>query len=178
MAQAVKNLPAIQEAWVRSLGQEDPLEKRMATHCSIIAWKIPRTEKPVRLQSMGSQRVGYDWATNTLTSVIFSNFTELCNITVTPVLRHFHHPSKIAHIPLGLIQNSTPSPRQSLIYFSLLIASSPLAVLKGGPVWDEQERWKNEVESERETESGEVTWAPGSRHYWVSVTGISIAQRQ
>ena len=53
----VKNLPAMQETWVRSLGLEDPLEKGMATHSSILAWKIPRTEEPGRLQSMGLQRV-------------------------------------------------------------------------------------------------------------------------
>ena len=56
----VKCLPAVQETWVRSLGWEDPLEKEMATHSSTLAWKIPRTEEPVRLQSMGSQRVGHD----------------------------------------------------------------------------------------------------------------------
>ena len=58
----VKNLPAKQEAWVQSLGQEDPLEKGTATHSSIPAWRIPRTEKPGRLQSIGSQRVGHDWS--------------------------------------------------------------------------------------------------------------------
>ena len=57
VAQRVKRLPAMQEAWVRSLGQEDPLEKEMATHSSILAWEIPRTEEPGGLQSMGSQRV-------------------------------------------------------------------------------------------------------------------------
>ena len=56
----VKNVPAMQEGWVRSLGWEDPLEKGMATHSSTLAWKIPWTEKPSRLQSMGSQRVGHD----------------------------------------------------------------------------------------------------------------------
>ena len=56
----VKNLPAMQEIQVRSLGQEDPLENGMATHSSILAWKIPWTEEPGRLQSMGSQRVGHD----------------------------------------------------------------------------------------------------------------------
>ena len=56
----VKNLPAVQEMWVISLDQEDPLEKGMATHSSILAWKIPWTEEPGRLQSMGSQRVGQD----------------------------------------------------------------------------------------------------------------------
>ena len=62
----VKNLPAMQEIWVRSLGREDPLEKEMATHFSIFAWRIPQIEEPVRLQSMGSQRVGHDRATFTI----------------------------------------------------------------------------------------------------------------
>ena len=60
MAQLVKNLSAMWETRVRSLGQEDPLEKEMATHSSTIAWKIPWTEEPGRLQPMGSQRVGHD----------------------------------------------------------------------------------------------------------------------
>ena len=61
VAQMVKNLPVIQETQVLSLGQEDPLEKEMATHLSILAWRIPWTEMPGRLQSMGSQRVGYTY---------------------------------------------------------------------------------------------------------------------
>ena len=65
MAQKVKNLPAVQETRVRSLGQEDPREKGMATHSSILAWRIPWTEEPGGLQSMGSQRVRNDSATNT-----------------------------------------------------------------------------------------------------------------
>ena len=65
-AQIVKNLPAMQETWVLPLGWEDPLEKRMSTRSSICAWRIPWTEEPGRLQSMGSQRVGHDWATFTL----------------------------------------------------------------------------------------------------------------
>ena len=60
MAQRVKSLFAMQETWIQSLGWEDPLEKEMATHSSTLAWKIPWTEKPGRLQSMGSQRVGHD----------------------------------------------------------------------------------------------------------------------
>ena len=59
MAQRVKNLLAMQETWVRPLGQQDPLEKKMATCSSILAWTIPQTEEPGRLQSMGSQRVGH-----------------------------------------------------------------------------------------------------------------------
>ena len=60
VAQRIKHLPAIQETRVRSLGWEDPLEKEMATHSSILAWRIPRTEEPGGLQSTGSQRVGHD----------------------------------------------------------------------------------------------------------------------
>ena len=60
----VKNPPAKQEMQVWSLGQEDPLEKEMATHSRTLAWKIPWTEDPGRLQSMGSQRVGHDSATS------------------------------------------------------------------------------------------------------------------
>ena len=56
----VKNLPALQETWVRSLGQEGPLEKGMATHSSILAWRIPWTEEHEGLQSMALQRVGHD----------------------------------------------------------------------------------------------------------------------
>ena len=60
MAQIVKHLPVIQETWVQSLGGEDSLEKEMAMHSSTLAWKIPWTEEPGRLQSMGLQRVGHD----------------------------------------------------------------------------------------------------------------------
>ena len=56
----VRNLPALWETWVQSVGQEDPLEKEMATHSSILAWRIPRTEEPGGLQSIGLQRVGHD----------------------------------------------------------------------------------------------------------------------
>ena len=60
VAQLLKYLPAMQETWVRSLGWEHPLEKGMATHFSVLAWTIPWTEEPSKLQSMGSQRVGHD----------------------------------------------------------------------------------------------------------------------
>ena len=59
----LKHLPAMRETWARSLGWEDPLEKEMATHSSILAWRIPWTEEPGGLQSTGSQRVGHDQAT-------------------------------------------------------------------------------------------------------------------
>ena len=64
VAQMVKCLPAMQETWVRFLGWKDPLEKEMAIHSSTLAWKIPWTEEPDSLQSMGSQRVGHDWETS------------------------------------------------------------------------------------------------------------------
>ena len=67
VAQTVKNLPAVQENRVQSLGWKDPLEKGMAIHSSILARKIPWTEQPGGLQFLGSQRVRYDWAANTLT---------------------------------------------------------------------------------------------------------------
>ena len=60
VAEMVKHLPTMRETWVQSLGREDLLEKEMATYTSILAWKIPWTEEPGRLQSMGSQRVGHD----------------------------------------------------------------------------------------------------------------------
>ena len=75
VAQTVKHLPTMWETWVQSLGREDFLEKEMATHSSILAWKIPWTEEPGRLQSMGSQRVGHNWA------------TPLSLLTVNPHLR-------------------------------------------------------------------------------------------
>ena len=64
VAQRLKRLPAMRETWVRSLGREDPLEKEMATHSSILAWRIPQTEEPGGLQSTGSQRVRHDRATS------------------------------------------------------------------------------------------------------------------
>ena len=64
VAQTIKHLSAMWQTRVRSLGREDPLEKEMAAHSSILAWEIPWTEEPGRLQSMESQRVRHDWATS------------------------------------------------------------------------------------------------------------------
>ena len=71
VAQMVKNLPAMWETWVLSLGWEDPLEKGKATHSSILPWRIPWAEKPGGLQSMRLQRVRQDWVTNTFTVSLF-----------------------------------------------------------------------------------------------------------
>ena len=90
VAQTVKHLPTMWETRIQSLGQEGPLEKEMAPHSSTPVWKIPWTEEPGRLQSMGSLRVGYDWATffllflQTLRSVEFPFLSEL-NLFAWPV---------------------------------------------------------------------------------------------
>ena len=80
VAQMVKHLSAMQETWVRSLGWEDHLEKEMATHSSIHAWKIPCTAEPDRLLSMGSRRVRHNWAT----SLSLSNTLQVCYSQVLP----------------------------------------------------------------------------------------------
>ena len=76
VAQRLKRLPPMQETWVQSLGREDPLEKEMATHSSILAWRIPWMEKPNRLQSTGLQRVRHDWDTEQLSNTN-QNYHEL-----------------------------------------------------------------------------------------------------
>ena len=102
VAQTVENLPAMRETWVQPLGQEDPLEKRMATHSSILAWRIPWTEEPGGSQFMGSQRVEYDWVTNTFTRGHLIKPT-----TPSPHLGNFsvwlmvHTPPFSLHIPLS-----------------------------------------------------------------------------
>ena len=78
----VKNLPAMQEMWVQSLGQEDSLEKEVATHSSILAWKTPWTEEPDRLQSMGSQKVGHDLATKQQTVPCFRSISGCYNCPI------------------------------------------------------------------------------------------------
>ena len=72
VAQRLKHLPPMRETWVRSLGREGPLEKEMATHSSTLAWKIPWTEEPDRLQFMGSERVWHNWVTSISVSSVSS----------------------------------------------------------------------------------------------------------
>ena len=81
MAQAVKCLSSMQETWVRSLGWEDPLEKEMAIHSSTIAWKIPWTEEPGKLQPMGSQRVGHDLSDLGGGVLVRQSYSTLCDPT-------------------------------------------------------------------------------------------------
>ena len=78
VAQMVKNLPAMRETLVQSLGQEDSPEKGKATHSSILAWRISWAEEPGGLQSMGSQRVGHNWATDTFTFMFIHIHMYIC----------------------------------------------------------------------------------------------------
>ena len=97
----VKNLPAMRETRVWSLGQEEPLEEGMATHSGILAWRIPRTEEPGKLKSMVSQRVRHDWATNTHTHKLLLsdpkplNFLKLVLKEMFPSLHAFHQADNI-----------------------------------------------------------------------------------
>ena len=93
VAQMIKSLPAMQETSVWPLGWEDPLEEGMATHSSILSWIIPWTEEPGRLQSMGLQRVGYDWVTNTLCSFV----SGLYPVTLDSI--SFWQPRQLLEIP-------------------------------------------------------------------------------
>ena len=101
VAQMVKNLPKVQETQVHSLGQNDPLEKEMATHSIILAWRIPWTEEPGGLQSTESQRIRHDWVINTfntsyllliifillenISDIQFSSVTQLCLTLCNPM---------------------------------------------------------------------------------------------
>ena len=89
-AQTIRNLPALQDILLWSLGREGPLEKGIATHSSIPAWRIPWTEKPGRLQFMGFQRVVHNWANNT------STFSEL--IYNTELVSGIHHSNSVTYI--------------------------------------------------------------------------------
>ena len=86
VAQMVKKL---QETGVRSLGQEDPQKKEMATHSSILAWRMPWTEELDKLQSMGLQSITHDWATNT--SLHFTHFAQACSLFFCSLLIHLRH---------------------------------------------------------------------------------------
>ena len=94
VAQMVKNLPSMQATWVQPLGWKDPLEKGMATHSSILAWRIPWTEESGRLQFMGSQRVGHNWATSTSGNSVVK--TSPSNVGGAGLI-----PDEEAKIPLG-----------------------------------------------------------------------------
>ena len=106
-----KCLPAMRETWVWSLGREDPLEKEMATHSSILAWRIPWTEEPGGLQSTGLQRVGHDWATS-LSFPFLSQWFSSCIPRIHRGLRRWlYRPSEWSgQGPSALILTSTRTP--------------------------------------------------------------------
>ena len=107
VAKMVKLLPAMRETWVWFLGQEDPLKKEMAIHSSTLAWKIPWTEEPDRLQSMGLQRVGHDWA--------ISLFTFLSHLECQFLFSH----------PVELLKNYS-----TFVFFSTGLFTRPSAQIK------------------------------------------------
>ena len=102
VAQMVKNPPAMQEIQVWSLGWEDPLEKGMATHCSILDWRIPGTEEPGGLQFMGSQRVGHDRVTNTSTLNLWMESNNNVLPWVIIILSAFYSKGTMCGVTLAL----------------------------------------------------------------------------
>ena len=110
VTQMVKNPPAMQKTWVRSLGQADPLEKEMATHSSILTWRIPWTEEPGKLQFMGSQRVGHEWATN-IPHCVYYWWAEFHSLLLQERKRPLHPNlgSQNAGMQLTVIQSDAPS---------------------------------------------------------------------
>ena len=110
MAQTVKKLPAMQETWAHFLGREDPLEKGMATHPSILAWRIPWTEEAGGLQSMGLQRIGHDWTTNITKNTRYYNtpISQVKKLRPKEVTgSHWHSRRLLAELGLEL---NTPVP--------------------------------------------------------------------
>ena len=123
VAQMVKRLPAVRESLVRSLSREDPLEKEMATHSSTLPWKIPWTEEPGRLQPVGSQRVGHDWATSVsffLSRKIPHASKQLSNYV--PQLLSPWAAAAEAHVPKARASREKPQPWEA---HAIQLGSSP-----------------------------------------------------
>ena len=124
VAQMVKNLPALLESWVRSLVWEDPLEKEMATHSSILAWRIPWTDEPGGLQSTGSQRVGHNWMTLNFNYLHFICLSDLADPPVSIL-------SFTSQILFGLRYHSGEESsvlEQQRLVFKLEVISSSLTI--------------------------------------------------
>ena len=148
MAQRVKCLPAVQETWVWSPGWEDPLEKEMATHSSTLAWNIPWTEEPGRLQSRASQGVAHDWATSLLSSkkledcslwsyrvLFFKELVECNDLTVYLYLLCTYHVLTIAlHVLTSHLNFTTALEVGSIVIIPILYVTQPKAGSPGGSV--------------------------------------------
>ena len=115
VAQMVKHLPVMWETRVQSLGWEDPLEKEMAIHSSTLAWKVPWMEEPSRLQSMGSQRVGHDWAT----SLHFQNL-----LFIIPLFQHISMYCSLSPQYMRQRNSSSLGKRNPKRLFSILLELS------------------------------------------------------
>ena len=113
VVQTVKNPPTMQEIWVQSLSQEDPLEKGMATHFSILPWRIPWTELPSRLQSMASKRVvqSRDWVTNTQAYRGVVRLSRQLGPLQCPHLSSREFSSMGSMLPRTTVQDSFPPPQ-------------------------------------------------------------------
>ena len=138
VAQTVKCLSTMRETQVRSLGREDLLEKEMATHSGTIAWKIPWTEKPDRLQSMGSQRIRHDWVTSLSPSLsdriqrwkgrcvlLFLNYFPLPSYSI---MKLFSNREKIETHPCSIKLDSITSEYKLFCYFSVIFKDLSLTI--------------------------------------------------
>ena len=105
---AVNNPPAKLETWVLSLGWEDPLEKEMATNSIFLAWEIPWTEEPSRLQSMGSQRIRQDWATKDRTNTMLTLVPKRSQFSVIQLF-HYYYSTNIIGFPGGSVVKNPPA---------------------------------------------------------------------
>ena len=118
MDQKLKHLPVMQETWVRSLGQEDPLEKEVATHSSILAWRIPWTEESGGLQSTGSQRVGHDRASDLIYLFNYRGGTIFILTAISRVWKAPYPPLSYCDI-LALFSFPSPSNSRGLYVWKL-----------------------------------------------------------
>ena len=153
MAQTVKRLPTIRETWVQSLGQENLLEKGMATHSSILAWKIPQTEEPGGLQSMGLKRVRRDWAISLSLYLCLVKFKFKCKIMFSNAAN--------AWWPIYELPNCGYSPE---IYFL-----PKLSQTLGRDEWADKGSW---------TGLGTMGWQSGQGIQWVTSDGSCVAEQR
>ena len=144
VARTIKNQPTRQETGDQSLGWEDPLEKEMATNSTILAWRIPWTEEPGRLQFMGSKRVRYNWGTNTFTfKPLYSWFFMSHSLVVVKGLAWLNDayeschagPPKTDRSWWRVLTKRSPSEEGMANHSSILASRTPRTVWKGKKIW-------------------------------------------